>query len=252
VRWLDELLASGHGNPVADARGHFVRGFLALLQSDSVAARPALERAMAGARESGELSLLAHSLALASIAENMVGDRASSRRLLDEMRALTPGLDDVTVAISLIQARALNGFFEGDLDEVRSAASEGVRISRALGELYTLEMMLFNLGLAVMIGGDLDESKPLFRESLSIARQIDDRVAQYLLLDALGYHAASSGQAPLAARLLGAAQTIRTGVGARVIGILAPLLANAEESAIGALGGKEIRRRGRGRETLEP
>ncbi len=52
------------------------------------------------------------------------------------------------------------------------------------GELHSLEMMLFNLGLALMIAGDLDESKPLFRESLGIARQIDDRVALPLLLDA--------------------------------------------------------------------
>jgi hypothetical protein len=60
-------------------------------------------------------------------------------------------------------------------------------------------------------------------------------VAQYLLLDALGCHAVSSGQAPLAARLLGAAQNVRTGVGASVKAILVPLLALAEESAIVAL-----------------
>jgi predicted ATPase/DNA-binding CsgD family transcriptional regulator len=235
-RWLDELLASGHGNPEADARGHFVRGFLALLQSDSAAARPALGKAIEWAREAGELPLLAHALALASIAENVAGDRAASRRLLDETRAVTAGLGDVTAAISLLQARSLNGFFDGDLDEVRSAASEGVRVSRAVGELYTLEMMLFNLGLAVMIAGDLDESKPLFRESLGIASQIDDRVALPLLLDVLGCHAASSGQARLAARLLGAAQTVRSGVGANVMPFLAPLQAQAKQSAIGALG----------------
>jgi predicted ATPase/DNA-binding CsgD family transcriptional regulator len=240
VRWLDELLASGHGDPAAEARAYFVRGFLALLQSDSTAARPALQRAMAAAREAGELALLAHSLALASIAASMAGDRVSSRRLLDETRSVTARLDDLTAAISLLQARALIGFVEGDLDEVRSAASEGVHVSRGAGDLYRLEMMLFNLGLAVMIAGDLDESKPLFRESLSIARQIDDRVAQYLLLDVLGCHAASSGQAPLAARLLGAAETVRTGVGAGATPILASLLAQAEDSAIAALGARRF------------
>jgi predicted ATPase/DNA-binding CsgD family transcriptional regulator len=235
-RWLDELLASGHGNPEADARGYFVRGFLALLQSDSLASRPSLARAIELAREMGETPLLAHALALASIAENMAGDRAASRRLLAETRAVTARLDDVTAAISLLQARALNGFFEGDLDEVRSAASEGVRISRPIGDLYTLEMMLFNLGLATFIAGGLDESKPLFTESLSIASRIDDRVALPLLLDALGCHAASSGQARLAARMLGASQTVRTGVGGNVMAFLAPLLARARESAIVAIG----------------
>ncbi|HEY4866409.1 MAG TPA: LuxR C-terminal-related transcriptional regulator [Candidatus Dormibacteraeota bacterium] len=240
VRWLDELLASGHGGPAAEARAYFVRGFLALLQADPAAARPPLERAMAAAREAGELALLGHSLALASIAESMAGDRASSRRMLDETRSVIASIDDLAAAISLLQARSLIGFVEGDLDEVRSAASEGVRVSRGSGDLYRLEMMLFNLGLAVMIAGDLDASKPLFSESLSIAHQIDDRVAQYLLLDVLGCHAASSGQAPLAARLLGAAETVRTGVGAGVTPILAPLLAQAEDSAVEALGARRF------------
>jgi predicted ATPase/DNA-binding CsgD family transcriptional regulator len=239
-RWLDELLASGHGDRVADARGNFVRGFLALLQADPGTARPALERAISGARATGELALLSHSLALASIAENTAGERAASRRLLAETRTVVTGLDDVAAAISLLQARSLNGFFEGDIDEVRSAASEGVRISRSFGELYTLEMMLFNLGLAIMIAGDLDESKPLFTESLDIARRIDDRVALPLLLDVLGCHAASSGHAPLAARLLGSALTVRTGVGASAVAVLGPLMAQAKESAIVAIGARRF------------
>jgi predicted ATPase/DNA-binding CsgD family transcriptional regulator len=240
VRWLDELLASGGGNPEADAWAYFIRGFLAILQSDAAAARPALARAMSAARESRQLSQLAHALAMASIAENLVGDRASAERFLDEAAVVTAGLDDLTARVSLLQARALKGFFEGDLAEVRSASSEGVRLSRKTGDLYSLEMMLMNLGLTALIAGDLNESKPLFAEALRIAHQIDDRVAQYALLDAFGCLAAGSGQARLAGQLLGAAETVRTGAGASLIPFLAPLLARAEESAIAALGGSRF------------
>src|SRR5260370_1228843 len=97
-------------------------------------------------------------------------------------------------------------------------------------------MMLLNLGLTALIAGDSVASKPLFAEALGIAQNIDDRVAQYALLDALAYLAAGSGQARLAAQLLGAAETVRTGAGATVIAFLAPLLAQAEESTIAALG----------------
>ena len=45
-----------------------------------------------------------------------------------------------------------------------------------------------------------------------------------------------SGQARLAAQLLGAADTVRTGAGARVMPFLAPLVEQAEASAIAALG----------------
>jgi predicted ATPase/DNA-binding CsgD family transcriptional regulator len=236
VRWLDELLASGHGNPEADAWAYFIRGFLAVLQSNAAAARPALARAVAAARESRQLSQLSHSLAMASIAENLAGDRKSAERFLDEAAVVTAGLDDLTAKVGLLQARALKGFFERDLEGVRTASSEGVRLSRKAGDLYSLEMMLMNLGLTALIAGDLNESKPLFTEALRIAHQIDDRVAQYALLDALGCLAAASGHARRAGQLLGAAETVRTGTGASLIPFLSPLLARAEESAIAALG----------------
>jgi predicted ATPase/DNA-binding CsgD family transcriptional regulator len=236
VRWLDELLTAADSNPEADAWAYFIRGFLAVLQSDPSAARPALVRAVAAARESGQLIPLSNSLSMSSIAANMGGDAASATRFLDEAAAVTTGLDDLPARVSVLQARALNGFFEGDLDMARSAASEGVRLTRQSGDQYSLEMMLLNLGLTTLLAGDLDGSRPLFVEALRIARRIDDRVAQYALLDALGYQAATSGQARLAAQLLGAAETVRNGAGANVIPFLAPLLTAAEESATAALG----------------
>jgi predicted ATPase/DNA-binding NarL/FixJ family response regulator len=241
VRWLDELLASGPGNPATDALAYFMRGFLAVIQSDPTAARPALERAAAAAREAGQLRLLSQSLSMASIAESMGGDRTSARRLLDEAQLVTAGLNDIPATVALLQAQTLKGFFEGDLDAARSASSDGARLSREVGDLYALDMMLLNRGLAALIADDFDGSKPLLAEALRIAHDIDDRVAQFHLLDALGCLAASSGQARLAAQLLGAAETIRTGTGANVMAFLAPSLAQAEEAAIATLGASKYR-----------
>jgi DNA-binding CsgD family transcriptional regulator len=126
--------------------------------------------------------------------------------------------------------------FEGDVAAVRAAATEGVRLSREAGDLYAQEMMLLNLGVATLVSGDLDRSQRLFAEALRIGERLDDRVAQYCLLDALGCCAVGAGQARLGAQLLGAAETVRTEAGATLIGTLAPLLAKAEESAIMALG----------------
>jgi predicted ATPase/DNA-binding CsgD family transcriptional regulator len=236
MRWLDELLASGGGDPEMRGWGYFMRGFLAVLKADPAAARPALQAAVAAARQAGQPYLLTETLSMASIAENMAGDHASARSLLDEAHVTAGGLAYPPGALAVLQARVLNGFFEADLDAVRSAASEGARLAQETGDLYGLEMMLLNVGSAALIAGDLDESKPLLAESLRIAHQIDDRVAQFYLLDSFGCHAALSGQARLAARLFGAADTMRTGVGANVMPFLAPLLAQAEESAAAALG----------------
>jgi Predicted ATPase len=236
VRWLDAFLALGGRNSEPRARAQYLRGFLAVLLVDPIAATPALERAAAADREAGRLRPLAASLSMASIAANMAGDRASAGRLLDEAQAVTAGLDDVPAALALLQARSLDGFFRGDLEAATSASSEGERLSREVGDLYTLKVWLLNLGTAALIAGELAAAKPRLAEALRIAHQIDDRVQLSYLLDALGCHAAGSGQGRLAAQLLGAADTVRTGTGAHVMPFLAPQVARAEASAIAALG----------------
>ena len=236
VRWLDELLVRGIANPDSRAPAYFIRGFLAVLQSDPTMARPTLERAVAAAREAGQLITLSHSLSMSSIAENIAGDHAAAGRFLEEAQTVTARLDDLPARLTFLQARALNGLFEGNLDAVRAASSEGARLSRATGDLYVLEMMLINLGMVALMAGDLEASKPLFAEALRIAARLDDRGPQYYVLDAMGCIAASSGQARLAAQLLGAAEGVRAGIGGRVVAMLAPLRGRAKESAIAALG----------------
>ena len=235
VRWLDELLARD-AEPLAHPWAYFVRGFLAVLQSDAAAAKPALERAVEAARASGQLDALSVSLAMASIAANMAGDRPCSRRLLDEARVVAGGLDDLPTTLMLHQALALNGLIDGDPETVSSTASEGERLSRAAGDLYSLDMMLMNQGFAALMSGDLRESERRFSEALRIARQLDDRVAQCYLLGALGCCAAGSGERRLAAQLLGAMENLRAEVGASINVGMAPALADATASVTAALG----------------
>ena len=236
IRWLDQLRVAESSNPQASPLTHFLRGFLSVLQSDPTAATPALARAVELAREAGQVSMQSLSLSMASIAHQMAGDRASASRLRDEAQAITTSALDFPATINLLQARSLNALMAEDLDTVRSASAEGVRLTREVGDLYSLGHMLMNLGLVALTDGDLDESKPLLTGALEIARQLDDRVAQYFLLDALGSHAAGAGQPKVAARLLGAAEAVQTGVGASMLPYVAPAVAQARESATVALG----------------
>jgi DNA-binding NarL/FixJ family response regulator len=73
-------------------------------------------------------------------------------------------------------------------------------------------------------------------EALRIASRIDDRVAQFYLVGALGCHAVASDKHRLAAQLLGVSETIRAETGASINAILAPLLTRANEAATAALG----------------
>jgi DNA-binding CsgD family transcriptional regulator len=71
---------------------------------------------------------------------------------------------------------------------------------------------------------------------LRVARQIDNRLAQYYGLAALGWRAANAGQARLAAKLLGAAEAAGTSAGAEIMGPSLPYWAQAKELALAALG----------------
>ncbi|HKT05279.1 MAG TPA: NB-ARC domain-containing protein, partial [Rugosimonospora sp.] len=235
VRCLDELLARD-AEPAAHPWAYFVRGFLAVLQSDPAAARPVLERGVAAARAAGQREALAQSLAMASIAANMAGDRAASQRLLEEARGIAEGLDDPGATLMTYQARSLNGFLDGDLDAVGSVAAQGSRLSRAVGDLYSLDMMLMNQGFAALLSRDLAAAGPRFTEGLRIARQLDDRVAQCYLIGALGCCAAGAREPRLAAQLLGAMENLRAEVGATLNAGMAPAFAYATASVTAALG----------------
>ena len=235
VRWLDELLGR-QAEPSANPWTYFVRGFLAVLQSDPAAATPALELGVTAARAAGQLDALAQSQAMASIAAAMAGDRAAAGRLLDEAQVVADGLGDLPTTLMTYQARALGGLIDGDLGPVRPAAAHGARISRELGDLYSLDMMLLNQGLAAVASGDFDQAREPLTEGLGIARQLDDRVAQCHLLGALGCCAVAARHPGLAARLFGATESLRAEAGASISAGLAPALDRATTQVIAALG----------------
>ena len=236
VGWLDQMLAGNRGEKESMAWACFLRGFLAVLQADTTAALPWLERAAAAARELDHAELLTQATSMASIAAMTAGDRAASDAYYEEALTAVAEANDLAATTSVLQARALNGMFTGDLDLVRDATSEGVSLSRGSGDLYVLEIMLMELAFVTLVMGDADAAKPLYTEALEIARRIDDRLAQSYLLAAFGWFAAGDGQVRLGAQLLGAAEATRLGAGAGIIAPLASLLDQAEKSAVAVLG----------------
>src|SRR5260370_40738886 len=120
--------------------------------------------------------MLLEALSMAPIGAKLAGGRGSALRLPGEAAMVTSSLDDGAARISVLQARALNGFVQGDIDGVKAAAAAGIRLGRDAGDLYSLEMMLLNAGGAALITGELEQAKDLYLEALRIARRIDDRV----------------------------------------------------------------------------
>jgi ATP/maltotriose-dependent transcriptional regulator MalT len=215
---------------------YFMRGFLSVLLADPAAARSWLERASSAGRQSGDVTLVVHALSMGSVAERTVGERDSALRMLDEARALQQTMDDPAATLAVLQARTLLGFFDGDLEQVRAAALEGIELARRVNDLYALEVMLGELAGPAVLMGDADAARPLYEEGLRIARRIDDRLTEFYYLDSLACVAALTGQGRRAANLLGASQSMRAAAGASAMAFMAPLTAQAEELATAALG----------------
>ena len=87
-----------------------------------------------------------------------------------------------------------------------------------------------------MMTGDMSATRSGFVEALQVARLFDNRLAEYYGLACLGWHAANSGQPRAAARLFGAAEAMAMQTGADMLGPAVPLLAEAKEATIAALG----------------
>ena len=236
MRWLAALVAAPGGDPRIRAWGHFLRGFLAVLKADPAAAGPLLHDAVGVARATGQPDVLVEALAMASVAENMAGQHATARRLLAEAAAATDGLDYPSGPIAVLQARALSGFTEADLDTVRSASAEALRRAEQIGDRYGQGIMLLNLALADLAGGSPAGAGPRLASALRMARELDDRVAQFCLMDATGCHAALTGQPRRAAQLFGAAAAAGTDAGANIMPFLAPLVARIRQETEAALG----------------
>jgi predicted ATPase/DNA-binding CsgD family transcriptional regulator len=236
IRWFDQLLVSSEGSSTTRGRAYYLRGWLSLLKGDAVAGKLWTKRAITAARESGQRALLSESLSLAATIHNVAGDSDAARQFLDEAEAMTPALHDYPATIELVLSRAVHAMLQGDMDAARAMSSEGVRLSREAGDLYQIEAMLRNFGMVGMMTGDLKAAKSGFVEALQVARLFDNRLAEYYGLACLGWHAANSGQARAAARLLGAAEALALQTGADMLGPAVPLLAQAKEATIAALG----------------
>ena len=236
IRWLDLLLAMGKASPRTQVRALSLRGWLSVLQADPAAARPWLTRAIALARETQQPAELSQALSIAANAENQIGNPTGASGLLDEAEAITAGISDYAATIEYVQARAVHAFFANDMDAAAATSSEGMRLSRDASDLFYLASMLRNVAAIALTKGDLAEASAGASEALRVARQIDDRIAEFYVLAAMSSLAASAGQPRLAARLLGAAQTIGAGAGAKIVGPHAPFQTQAREAAMRALG----------------
>ena len=230
------VLACHKASAPTMVRGYYLRGWLSMLQGDPAGGRPWIARAVATARQAGEQALLSESLSMSATTATVAGDPEAARGFLDEAEAMAASLNDFPATIELLLSQSIHAIFTGDLATVEALSLNGVALSRDAGDLYQLENMYRNLGVATMMSGDSHASNAWFGEALQVARQVDNRLGQYWGLAAAGWYAAQVGRMRAAAQLLGAADVLCTQTGSALGGPTIPVAAAARQQSMEALG----------------
>ncbi len=236
ARWLDQFLPATSASAPTMVRGYYLRGWLSMLQGDPAAGRPWVARAVETARQAGERTLLSESLSMSATTATVAGDPEAARGFLDEAEAMAASLTDFPTTIELLLSQSIHAIFTGDLAAVEALSLHGVVLSRDAGDLYQLENMYRNLGVATMMSGDSHASNTWFSEALQVARQVDNRLGQYWGLAAAGWYAAQVGRMRAAAQLLGAADVLCTQTGSALGGPTIPVAEGARQMSMEALG----------------
>ena len=235
VYWLDLFLERREADPSALAHALYARGFMAMTQGDAAAAQPVLDEAEVNARAVGDLPLVARILSVSAGVRVMGRDLEGAQSQLRDAKALADGLDDPGANAMLALTEGFFALLDTDLETVARVYSEWAPRARDRGDIQTLSYLVSSYGFALLQGGQPDKAQPLFEESLSIERRLENRDMIVYQLDALACQAAMVGRPQRAARLLGAAESMQAQSGIRLMRHMEPLLARARETISASL-----------------
>jgi DNA-binding SARP family transcriptional activator len=191
----------------------FSAGAIAALQARSDDAVAMLTEAEAIAEREGEQRLLANVRNYLAMALNQVNDPAAVDMVLRARPWMVETNDLYALRLNfLLHGQALVAM--GDLQGAIAATEEGVRAARVFGPARELGIALQQLATIVARTSDWPRSVSLLREALEALQRDPMLLFTARAMELMASGAASSGEAGDAARLYGAAASIRESIGA--------------------------------------
>ena len=256
LRWLAAVLSLDNDDEISRGRALTGAGALAFLQCDYEGAIELLDSSIALARRTGDKRILAQSLQFrGSIARERgdyehaidlhelsatiwkeLDDRANVGRSMNyvafsswlkrdfaravELCRLTLPLfrdrgDTEGVAWSLLNLAA-TAFHSGDLERAEQRLEESLSWSRAGGFKEGIYWSLNLLGYVLRSRGDVPRATTMQQDALQLQWELGDQWRSSSVFEALAGLAIDSGNLPRAARLFGAAESLRSRLGTPV------------------------------------
>jgi predicted ATPase/serine/threonine protein kinase len=212
--WLEAARDQARNVP-GMVRGAALRkaGHLARRQGDLATAQMFYEEGLRLATEEGDLSEIAWSrISLGVIAVHRC-DLPGARTLFEEGLATGREVGDQRLIISAINGLGEVARTAGDWRTARTHYEHAATIARQANLQGHLSVFLENLGAAAREQGDFNMAIAHYAEALVLHRTRKDQDGLAGVLDGLGAVAAAKGVWRQAARLAGAADVVREGVG---------------------------------------
>jgi tetratricopeptide (TPR) repeat protein len=210
--WIERALGHEGGDPVIRARVLYYGSAIAWSGGDYARAIVYGRDGLQLAREVGDVMAEIGALTALGLAYQGIGDLARSsdfyRRSLDLAQA---GGHERWTAVALVNIADIE-FLSGNHDDAEALARKGLEIHRHLGEIEGTGVALLVLASSLLDRGREADAEPMVVESLSCFRRVGykDFLVSALVALARGRAAGDPSQA---ARLLGAARTLRAPLG---------------------------------------
>jgi predicted ATPase/DNA-binding CsgD family transcriptional regulator len=191
----------------------FTLGKLDAVQGEHIKAQAHLEEALALWRELGDRECVAIALTALAILLYNLQDLIAARSMCDEAFILSrelgskPGVAD---ALGLSAEIALS---QGDLAAAHQFSEEVVTLYRELGNKGGMAFQLSVLAGVEARLGNYDKARHRYEELLPLVREVDDKGFTTLILERWAGIVMAQGEGAWAARLLGAAESLRQSSG---------------------------------------
>ncbi len=209
----------------AQAKALFSAGMLSLYQMDSQTAAGLLAESLALWRESDHKPGIALALQHLGFIAHRLGQYSVAHTRYEESLAVWR---EIGRPWGLAETLGMLGnltYWERDYVAAHSLQTESLTVKRQWGEKRGIAFSVWSLGKVAHAQGDYRAARSLYEEALDTMRQLEDKGGIPFVLEAFGYLAVTEGQLQRAARLLGAAETLR-----QITGSALPVVSRADHN----------------------
>jgi predicted ATPase/class 3 adenylate cyclase len=186
-------------------------GFIKSMRGDNLAAEPDLLESVAVGRESGDKFVLMFALGVYS---NQIlverGDLEAARRVNDELLTSVRSMGRSWSYAQILMFLERYFWITGEPDRAREFCQEAVELFRQVGDRMMMTVLQSDLGHIMLAAGKLEEAAQIYRQTLPVWREFDQRGAIAHQLESFAHLARCQGQFERAACLYGAAEALRT------------------------------------------